>query len=185
MRDAGATYQQIADVFSISRTTAWAWLTPAFKQRRREYLNSRKTHIANRCSLYNSRHAKRIKKQKACYYMNNKEEMRAKMRIYYLGHKDEAYVKSATRYALKQGAVIGATAMQLTEIKEIYRHASEDPKVRCYLCGKLIPKGRRHVDHIMPLSKGGLHRPSNLAVACDTCNLSKYDKLPNEIGILI
>lgn len=71
------------------------------------------------------------------------------------------------------------------EIKEIYRKAKEDPKVRCYLCGKLIPIGHRHVDHIVPLSKGGVHRPSNLAVACDNCNREKHTKMPEEVGILV
>lgn len=81
--------------------------------------------------------------------------------------------------------ILGATVGNLAEIKELYRKAKEDPKVRCYLCKKLIPIDHRHVDHIVPLSQGGAHRSSNLAVACDECNLKKSAKLPEEIGLLL
>jgi|TARA_S200002703_G_C3625486_1_gene192076 hypothetical protein len=34
-----------------------------------------------------------------------------------------------------------------------------------------------HVDHIVPLSKGGLHHPDNLQIVRSSYNLSKKDKL--------
>lgn len=135
--------------------------------------NYHKTHRKER-SLYAAKrgqiHKKKIAKRKARYYRK---------------HKVQFMVRNAQRRALKHKATIGATSAQLVEIAEIYRCAKEAPRVRCYLCGKLIPKGRRQVDHIVPLSKGGLHRPSNLAVACDICNLKKNDKFPMEIGLLL
>lgn len=36
---------------------------------------------------------------------------------------------------------------------------------------------KAHIDHIVPISKGGNSEPSNLQVLCRTCNLSKQDKL--------
>ncbi|MCB0521398.1 MAG: HNH endonuclease [Lewinellaceae bacterium] len=33
-----------------------------------------------------------------------------------------------------------------------------------------------HIEHILPLSKGGTHDDSNLANACQFCNGSKFDK---------
>lgn len=41
-------------------------------------------------------------------------------------------------------------------------------------------KGRRHVDHRTPLSKGGEHIASNLVIACATCNLQKGRLLPEQ-----
>lgn len=32
-----------------------------------------------------------------------------------------------------------------------------------------------HVDHIIPRSRGGLNKPSNLVAACGPCNCSKRD----------
>lgn len=37
-----------------------------------------------------------------------------------------------------------------------------------------------HVDHVVPLSKGGEHELTNLAIACPTCNLRKSAKMPLE-----
>lgn len=42
----------------------------------------------------------------------------------------------------------------------------------CYLCGGKA----EHVDHIVPLVRGGRHSIGNLAPACQSCNLRKQDK---------
>lgn len=50
---------------------------------------------------------------------------------------------------------------------------------KCYWCGKKVGK-QFHVDHIIPLSRGGSNWPDNLVIACPHCNLSKGSKLPHE-----
>lgn len=51
---------------------------------------------------------------------------------------------------------------------------------RCYLCGCEL-KGRDfHLEHKIPLIRGGSHTPSNLAAACADCNLSKGKKTAEE-----
>ncbi|MEO1503139.1 MAG: HNH endonuclease [Pseudomonadota bacterium] len=49
---------------------------------------------------------------------------------------------------------------------------------RCAYCEKQCYSP--HVDHIVPVSRGGTHDLSNLTVACPACNLSKGDKLLSE-----
>ena len=49
---------------------------------------------------------------------------------------------------------------------------------RCQICGSTAQDGvKLHIDHIVPVSKGGHTTPSNLRVLCDRCNLGKSDKL--------
>lgn len=51
---------------------------------------------------------------------------------------------------------------------------------RCVLCGaspKTDPNIVLHVDHILPLSKGGKTEMSNLRTLCERCNLGKRDKI--------
>jgi 5-methylcytosine-specific restriction endonuclease McrA len=47
----------------------------------------------------------------------------------------------------------------------------------CYLCGLWLNDNEIHLDHVIPVSKGGLHDPSNIKVACAYCNLSKGAKI--------
>lgn len=51
-------------------------------------------------------------------------------------------------------------------------------KFRCQICGATAADGvKLHVDHIMPVSKGGRTEKSNLRTLCDRCNLGKRDKI--------
>ena len=49
---------------------------------------------------------------------------------------------------------------------------------RCQICGSSSQDGvKLHVDHIIPVSKGGKTTLSNLRTLCDRCNMGKSDKL--------
>jgi 5-methylcytosine-specific restriction endonuclease McrA len=48
---------------------------------------------------------------------------------------------------------------------------------RCQLCGATQEQGAvLHVDHKVPLAKGGSNEGDNLWTLCDFCNLGKSDK---------
>lgn len=48
---------------------------------------------------------------------------------------------------------------------------------RCLLCGRCANDGvKLHVDHIVPVAKGGKTIPNNLRTLCDSCNMGKRDK---------
>src|SRR5258708_3846856 len=51
-------------------------------------------------------------------------------------------------------------------------------KGRCYWCGKKTKA--YHVDHVIPLSRGGSNGPENIVIACPTCNTKRQNKLPHE-----
>lgn len=49
---------------------------------------------------------------------------------------------------------------------------------RCQICGATQADGvKLHVDHIVPVSKGGKTEMSNLRTLCERCNLGKGDKI--------
>ena len=51
----------------------------------------------------------------------------------------------------------------------------------CQICGKYMPDGvGLHIDHIVPISKGGKSVPSNLQVLCSKCNGKKSAKQIDE-----
>ena len=53
----------------------------------------------------------------------------------------------------------------------------EQQGFKCPKCNKEINYSNSHLDHIVPLSKGGMHDDSNLQVMCGKCNISKRDRV--------
>ena len=54
---------------------------------------------------------------------------------------------------------------------------------RCVLCGRSAQDGvKLHVDHIIPVSKGGKTERNNLRTLCEKCNYGKRDKY-DEYGV--
>jgi hypothetical protein len=51
----------------------------------------------------------------------------------------------------------------------------------CQYCGVVMPSDLE-VDHIVPRSRGGSNRPSNLVVACHDCNATKGNQTALEFG---
>ncbi len=50
----------------------------------------------------------------------------------------------------------------------------------CQYCGRKPPEVTLHIDHIIPVSKGGQTIMENLLVSCRDCNLGKSDKILGE-----
>lgn len=70
------------------------------------------------------------------------------------------------------------------ERKLMTKKLKNEIKVRdcftCRICGKFMPDdlpGEIHIDHIIPVSKGGKSEPRNLQVLCASCNLKKSNKI--------
>lgn len=152
---------------------------------RKIYYQANKDKIKEYGKAYYQANKEKLNAKKAVYHQATKEITKIRHAAYQRSHLAEYAARNSKRRALIAGIAIGNSISQQIEIKETYRRAKEDLKVRCYLCGKLIAKGHRHVDHIVPVSRKGAHRPSNLAVACDICNSKKKDKMPSELGVLL
>lgn len=51
----------------------------------------------------------------------------------------------------------------------------------CHLCGRTdLADKDIHLDHVIPLSKGGEHSRANVKVACAPCNIHKGATLPSD-----
>jgi 5-methylcytosine-specific restriction endonuclease McrA len=121
---------------------------------------------------YQQRHKERIREVSQARYLKTKERRKAKMREWKKRnpHKEAEY-RHARRARLKNalGRFVKA------EIMKMLAHQ----KNRCAACFKSIEK-LYHIDHIMPLSRGGSNFIDNIQLLCPSCNCSKQDKDPVE-----
>lgn len=109
--------------------------------------------------------------------MNNPDAYRARSLAWQRENPDKAREAAARRRAAKRGALVHDVPDAM-----VWEFNPAGPGC-CNYCAKLLAFDRRdewHVDHVVPLSRGGLHEIGNLVIACVPCNLSKGAKLVSE-----
>lgn len=109
------------------------------------------------------------------YYEANRDKMEKWRKAYYVANKDKLCAQGARRRALRMGQTpanvnhkfIQTFYDQAVRLTKAWSAPHIDPKFRVAFA----------VDHIIPISKGGLHDPSNLQVIPAIVNIRKKDKL--------
>ena len=56
---------------------------------------------------------------------------------------------------------------------------------RCQYCGRRFPTSELSLDHVVPLSRGGVSSWENVVCACLRCNVKKGNRLPDEAGMAL
>lgn len=165
----------------------------ANRARRREIVNKYDDSNQEKIAAWRIENAEHLKAYHHQRYIKNKREIDAKnrawvvanpekrkehVRRWYEANRDRALAYKNRRRA-REMAAEGTYSAQ--DIREIY--ASQ--RGRCWWCGCEVGT-QYHVDHRVPLSRGGSNNPENLVVSCPTCNLKKNDRYPHEwIGRLL
>ncbi len=83
---------------------------------------------------------------------------------------------SIRRNSSKRRAQKATTTVQDISAQDV-RKLFESTNGRCVYCGA---KTKLTLDHVVPLSRGGIHALENLVGACFSCNSSKGNKLTEE-----
>lgn len=178
------------------------------------YLAKNRAKNADRCREYRAAHREELKRANREYYASHREENRANRRKYYEENRERIKQKSRDYHNANQerdqqrsrsyrqsehGRLIGTIHSinrraqkrdrggYLTKDQiAIIRAAQTDKRGRliCWRCGKPITD-TPHLDHWIPLDKGGAHSSGNLHYMHAKCNMTKHAKHPTEIGRLI
>jgi 5-methylcytosine-specific restriction endonuclease McrA len=56
-------------------------------------------------------------------------------------------------------------------------------RFRCQYCGKKFKTRELTFDHLIPKSRGGRTTWENIVTACQKCNISKGNRMPNEVDM--
>ncbi|MBP5269553.1 MAG: HNH endonuclease [Clostridia bacterium] len=91
----------------------------------------------------------------------------------------EACIESISRSRLDKKTYAGLAAVERGEISDSLRYdILNRDGFKCVICGATARQGARlHVDHIIPVSKGGKSVPENLRTLCERCNIGKGAKI--------
>jgi 5-methylcytosine-specific restriction endonuclease McrA len=144
----------------------------------RENENARSWRKANKDKIagYTKKRASAQKESAAKWYQKNRSAMIERSRVWKKENRARARLLSRTSENRRRARKMQADGAHTAEdVQEQY----ERQKGRCYWCGKRVGKNY-HVDHIVPLSRGGSNWPENIVLACPSCNISKSNKLPHE-----
>jgi 5-methylcytosine-specific restriction endonuclease McrA len=159
------------------------------RQRAKEYYASHreeaaaywKARYASVCERYRERSRQwrldnpvRAAERDRLYYAKNRVAIRSASKEKYRADPEHCRV-SIRRYKARKLRAPGS------HTKADIRAQMERQKGRCFWCKKAL-SGRYHVDHVIPLSKGGDNGPGNLVCACPHCNLTKHAKMPAEFA---
>lgn len=118
------------------------------------------------------RYAEKNKEYSRKWSKENPEQIRQTRRLYYRKNKHIWIKTNSLRKARKNNAEGFYTHEDVECL-----HEAQDGK--CIYCEIGLEDGY-HVDHLVPLSRGGSSWPENLALACPPCNQSKGNKTPEE-----
>ena len=132
-----------------------------------------------------------VSERRAQYYLKNKDDIKNKTIDYAQSHRSEA-----TSYKKKWVTNNPEKRKEVNRISELRRRAAKKNVVankfaisdiinaygdKCFYCnGKF-----EHVDHYIPLSKGGPHSLENVRPSCKNCNLRKGSKMPEDFERLV
>ena len=139
----------------LQNAASWHADRPGYNQR---YYRANREHILARCAKRRADKSDHIKAYLRQHYLSNKQQYRNRTRRY-RARKIEATVEVFTN----------------DELLAFWAERGVDAKV-CFYCGDPW----QHLDHVIPLSRGGLHERANLVPACQPCNDSKGTKTPEE-----
>jgi len=107
------------------------------------------------------------REEQATYQATYKATHREEIAIYAAAHHEKGAARSATRRARKADAFIEAVDRQVVFARD---------QGTCGICQTEVEPANWHLDHIQPLSKGGLHSYDNVQVSHPVCNLQKGAK---------
>lgn len=94
-----------------------------------------------------------------------------------LSNRQKAWL-AARLYGQARRALLKASGHGIRHGVENVRRLWAEQDGRCAYCGVMLEK--YHIDHIIPLIKGGEHKPENWCLACPDCNYRKHARTPEE-----
>lgn len=125
------------------------------------------------------RDPEKVKKRAAKYFAANRAELNQKRKIYRQNHIEQELATSkrwAQNNRDKSRAYRAKNSAKRKKAKAFHVTNKDITKIlnlKCFYCQEAPSE---HVDHIIPLTRGGNHSVGNLIGSCARCNIRKSNK---------
>lgn len=162
------------------------------KEQKKQYYEANKDKIRARAIQRYYEQKEKCDAQSKQYHQEHKEQYseywkryREENKDYYIQYKNKwrkenkDKVKHHNQSRRKHHRIAGK--LPIKRVQMVYEdNIKQYGALTCYLCLKSIPFGGDHLEHKIPVSRGGTNEYENLGVACSFCNMSKCDKTYEE-----
>lgn len=138
----------------------------------RGYYQTHKAEMNESSKEYYRQHRDQLRELNKKYRVKNAEYFREELRKRQKENPEKFRAYEANRRARKK-------ATGGTYTREDVQLQYESQRGLCWWCGKPVGNDY-HIDHRIPLSRGGSNDARNLCIACPHCNAEKHNKLPHE-----
>lgn len=130
--------------------------------RKKSWYEANRTRAAGTARQWADKHKGKIRAQRKQFYEDNRERLLV-----------EAKVQRQKRRARLTAA--DSEPYTVTDIHTLLYE--QDGK--CFYCQALF-LGKWHIEHMIPLSRGGADKLDNICLACPPCNMRKHTKTAEE-----
>jgi hypothetical protein len=144
------------------------------KARKKKYYQENLEKVKAYKKKYYQENSEKVRARKKKYRQENLEKVRARVKKYRQENPEKRRLARAKRRAQKINTQVEDITDKL--LNEHWVKNNIDPE-RCHYCDEGLYE---HLEHCIPLSRGGTHTKENLVPSCAPCNLSKGNKTPDE-----
>ncbi len=139
------------------------------KAGQKDHYARNKAKVLEKVKSYAAKNKEKVREAKAKSYDAAKVARRIKIEDWQKRNPEK--YKEIRRAATLNRVARKALAPGKYSVKDI-RKLYDGQNGKCPICEKSLLEGY-HVDHVIPLSKGGDNWPSNLQLLCPACNMAK------------
>jgi 5-methylcytosine-specific restriction endonuclease McrA len=164
--------ERVLDKKRARRATAQA--KKRDRDRHLAYYQEHKTEYKERSYEWRRQNPDKERRNRKMYRENHPQQIAESRAQYRRANPEAVAAHTQRRRARQAGAYVGDV-----DFKRIYKRDRDI----CYLCGRKVKKSERHLDHVIPLSRGGAHSEDNIRVTHARCNLKKGVKLVEELDL--
>ena len=119
----------------------------------------------------------RYKEKRRAYYEANKDRFREWNKEWRKKNREKIKIRDMKRRA-KKYASGGSFSVEDFQVC-LLQHKIKANQYYCHWCKRAMSRNEITLDHVMPLTLGGIHTKENIVIACRSCNCSKGKKHPD------